>query len=1357
MSAARRPRLRPRTLSGRMVAVNAVLMALTLAAVAGFSAAFLRSYLLDRVDERLEIAAGFARANQGDIFAGDSANNPADLVEQVRTPSDFIVEFTEGGAPGTPDAQFHRLQGAGPVLLRDIDTASAPGGPFTVRRDGADYRVAIVHLPSYDTVALIGEPTEPVDETVQRLVAVEAVAGSVMLLVALGAGAAVIRRGLLPLGDVVDTAEAIASGDLERRVPAPQDADADETRRLTLSINRMLARLRTALHARASSEERMRRFVSHASHELRTPLTSVRGYLQMVAQGVVDVSQRPDVITRSQQESERMAAIVDDLLYLARLDERPEPRREVVELGRVVADSVADARAAQPEREWSADLAAEGLVLGDEQELRQAVANALANVRVHTPASSPASAALRRVDGRVVLEISDAGPGVAEETAEFVFERFYRGGPSAQRPGSGLGLPIVRAVMRGHGGDAVFTSAPEGGTTVRMEFPPLGGTGGETSGGVRADGSPNGREDGLAANGGFSSDSHPPPDTASSGPDEVAADHPTGTRGRGSMARLLYRLGGFAYRRRRLVVAAWLVVLIAAVAAAVQLRTPMDDTFSIPGTESDQATELMDTRFDGQGATVTAVLRAPGGADVVDNDDYAGAVADTAAELDEIGGVESVDTPHGALADAREQYRDGIADAEEEARERARDSVEEQIPEGTPNREALIAEQLPGAEQQALDKVEQESPEFDESEVVDEIPLFSDDRTTAMLNVQLTEHADSVDQETVDAILDTGDSARDFGMDVEFSGQAISMSPPEVGSGEAVGVVAALVILAINFGAVVAAGLPIVVALLGVGLGMALLYAATGFVELNSTAPILAMMLGIAVGIDYVLFVLSRHRKQVGEGMDPAESAARSIGTAGSAVVFAGITVVIALAGLSVVGIPFLTMMGAAAMVTVSIAVLLAITLLPALLGFIGHRVAAGRLPWLGRRADAALHARRPMSARWVRTVTRRPVVTVVAVLAVLVVALIPVRDLHLGLPTDATSATDTTQRQAYEIISEKFGPGHAAKLAVVADLTGLSDTPAAADDVAERLEEVDGVEEVLPPQLNGVEDTAIIAVVPETGPSSYATEDLLHDVRGLSDEIDEDIGARISVAGATATAIDVSESLADSLPVFVTVVIGLALILMAVVFRSIVVPVKAALGFVLSAGAALGLTVAVFQWGYGAGLLGVEPSPTLLAFMPTLLIGILFGLAMDYEVFLVSRMREDFVHGGDAHKAVATGFRQGARVVTAAAAIMVIVFTSFVFGDNEMVKPIAFVLAAGVLFDAFLVRMTLVPAVMALFGRAAWWLPKWLDALLPDVDIEGDRLDAAHPASSGQQAADQVGAESSEAAEAPAGSSADR
>ncbi|GAB3457570.1 hypothetical protein GCM10027570_40260 [Streptomonospora sediminis] len=1339
-------RIRPpriSTLSGRMVLVNAVLMALSLVAVASVSTAFLRSYLLERVDERLEIAAEIARTQQDGIFTEKAAD-----VKQLNAPSGFIVEFTitEG-----PEAGMHRLQGAGPVLLRGIDTATAPDGVFTIHRGGDDYRATLVHLPDHNAVGLIAEALSPVEETVHRLVAVEALAAAAMLLLTLAAGSSVIRRGLRPLDDVVDTAEAIAAGDLERRVPAPTGGDASEAGRLTLSINRMLARLRSALHARAESEERLRRFASDASHELRTPLTSIRGYLQMVSRGVVDVAQRPDVITRSEQESERMAAIVDDLLYLARLDERPAPRRDVVRLSRVVADSIADARAAQPDREWRAEISAEGLVLGDEQELRQALANLLANVRVHTPATGPAVAALRRVDGCVVLEVSDSGPGMAEETAAFVFERFYRGGSPSQRPGSGLGMPIVRAVMRGHGGDAVVTSSVEGGTAVRLEFPPAedGASGtarhrGAPPGGERPDADHYGdghRDDGLPANGAFSSRSHHPRDLASSGPDGLAADRSPGGRRRTSMAELLYRLGGFAFRRRWLVVVIWLVVLAAAAGAAVQFRVPMSDSFSIPGTESEEAADLIDTRFSGQGGTITAVLRAPDGADIVDDEQYADAIRATADELEGVSGVDGVISPHALLTDARDQYDAEMAEAADEAAATAREQVAQEVPPGTPGRDQVVDQMAADAEQQARDQVAEEAPAFDEGEVVEQIPQFSDDRSTAMLQVQLDRPDDEVDRSTVDAVLDTGDSARDAGFDVEFSGQSISMQPPEVGTGELVGIGAALLVLLINFGAVVAAGLPILVALFGVGVGMALLYAASGVLDLTSTAPIMAMMLGIAVGIDYVLFVLSRHRKQVAEGMDPAESVARSIGTAGGAVVFAGATVVIALLGLAVVQIPFLTVMGVAAMVTVTLAVLLTVTLLPALLGFLGTRITAGRLPVLGRRAEAAMTAAEPFSTRWVRAVTRRPLLPILAVLAVLVMALLPLRDLHLGLPNDATSAEDTTQRQAYEIISDEFGPGYGSQLAVVADLTGLSDTPAAADEVAERIEKVDGVEEVLPPQLNDVEDTAIISVVPETGPSAYATEDLLHDVRGLDDDIDRETGAQIAVAGATASAIDVSEKLAEALPVFAAVVIGLALVLMVIVFRSIVVPIKAALGFVLSAGAALGLTVAVFQWGYGAELFGVEASPTLLAFMPTLLIGILFGLAMDYEVFLVSRMREDYVHGGDAQGAVISGFTQGARVVTAAGVIMVSVFAAFVFGHNEMVKPIAFSLAAGVLFDAFLVRMTLVPAVMALFGRAAWWLPRWLDALLPNVDIEGEKLAAAHPASGAGAAADAQGA----------------
>ncbi|GAA3747869.1 MMPL family transporter [Salinactinospora qingdaonensis] len=1319
---------RLRTLRGRMVAAITALMALALTAVAGVSAVALHNYLIERTDQRIEVAAEYARARQIELFVHD----PAELVRQIAAPSEFIFEFTLD-EPDAPDARMHKVQGSGPPLLQDIDVATAPEGVFTTHVAGAAYRATVVYLPAHDATVLIALPLQPVHSTVGQLVAVEALTGSVVLLATLALASAVIRRGLRPLDDVIDTAEAIASDNLERRVPAPSGTAASEAGRLTTSINRMLERLRAAMNARAESEERLRRFVSDASHELRTPLTSIRGYLQMVSQGVVNVADRPDVITRSEEESERMSAIVDDLLYLARLDEQPTPRREVVELSRVVTDSLADARAAQPERTWRTEIEAEGLVLGDEQALRQTVANLLANVRVHTPVSSPAVAALRRVAGRVIVEIRDAGPGVPEETAAFVFERFYRGGSPSRRPGSGLGLSIVRAVMRAHGGEAFFTSSPEEGTVVRLEFPLL-----DPASESRATRS---RDEALTTGGGFSSDFHLPRESDSSDTGELAPDRSSGKRGRTSMAQLLYRLGGMAFRRRWLVVVTWLVLLATAAGAAAALRVPLNDSFTIPGTESQETNDLLEQRFsERSGGTITVVAHAPDGSDIVDDQDYVEAVRATAEELRDVDGVESVTDPYASLSEARERYDAEIDQARQEAVETARERVEEQVPPGTPNRDEVIAGLLPDAEEQAREQFAQEAPEFDEDEVVSQIPLFSESRSTVLLRVQLTQPDTSVAEETIDGVLATGDTAREAGLEVEYSGQAISVDTPTVGSSEAFGVLAALVVLLINFGAVVAAGLPIVVALIGVGVGMSLLYAAADWLDLTSTAPIMAIMLGIAVGIDYALFVLSRHRKQVADGMAPEESAARAIGTAGSAVVFAGATVIIALLGLSVVGIPFLTIMGLAAVATVAVAVLVAITLLPALLGFLGRRVTAGRLPVLGRHAEAAMHTERTLSMRWVRLVTRRPLLPILAVLAVLVMALIPVRELHLGLPNDATSPEDTTQRQAYEIISDEFGPGFSAPLLVVADLTGVADTEAATEGVTDRLDGLDGVQEVTQPQLNEAGDTAIITVIPENGPSDYATEDLLHEVRDLEGDVAEETGAQISVTGSTAATIDISERLGEALPMFLAVVIGLALVLMTVVFRSILVPVKAALGFVLSAGGALGMTVAVFQLGYGADLLGVEPAPTLVAFMPVLLIGILFGLAMDYEVFLVSRMREDYVHGGDARAAIVSGFGQGARVVTAAAVIMTIVFGSFVFSHNEIVKSIAFALAAGVVFDAFLVRMTLVPAVMALFGRAAWWLPRWLAAVLPNVDIEGERLARPHhqPATAASPGADE-------------------
>jgi RND superfamily putative drug exporter len=531
-------------------------------------------------------------------------------------------------------------------------------------------------------------------------------------------------------------------------------------------------------------------------------------------------------------------------------------------------------------------------------------------------------------------------------------------------------------------------------------------------------------------------------------------------------------------------------------------------------------------------------------------------------------------------------------------------------------------------------------------------------------------------------------------------------------------------------------------ALIGIAVGMGGLLLTSNLVTLSSSAPTLALMIGLAVGIDYTLFILTRHRTQLAAGMTPEESVARATGTAGSAVVFAGMTVVTALSGLSVVGIPFLTVMGVGAAGTVLVAVLVALTLLPALLGFAGARLApkpgsrAARREATDAAADVAPAGSTGGSAgaRWTRLVTRRPLVTVVVVLAGLLALALPAPQLQLALPDNSSAAIGSPERQTYDLVSAHFGPGLNGPLVVLAE--GLD--PATAQQSAQRIAvAIGGVPTGTPGTFRGgVADvayaapsvlpdgtTGLITVVPASGPQEQATSDLVGRLRDLAPGLEKQTGARIAVTGQTAVAIDVSDRLGAALLPFALVVVGLALVLLLFVFRSILVPIKAALGFLLSVGASFGAVVAVFQWGWLAGPLGVPSTGPVISFLPVILMAVLFGLAMDYEVFLVSRMREAYVHGAEPRAAVVTGARHAARVVVAAALIMFSVFASFVTIDDVVVKAIAVGLAVGILVDAFLVRMTLVPAVLALLGRSAWWLPRWLDRLLPDLDIEGAAL----------------------------------
>ncbi|MGZ4642286.1 MAG: MMPL family transporter [Blastococcus sp.] len=735
------------------------------------------------------------------------------------------------------------------------------------------------------------------------------------------------------------------------------------------------------------------------------------------------------------------------------------------------------------------------------------------------------------------------------------------------------------------------------------------------------------------------------------------------------MSTFLARLGRASFRRRRTVAAVWFLVFAAVIAFIATAGGSFNDRFTIPGSQSQAALDrLAQLAPAASGAGAQIVFVAPAGHRI------------------------------------------------------------------TEPRYAAVVEQVVGTARTA--------PHV--AGVVDPFAgkVISRDQRAALASVQYSVTREQLKDTSLSALQRTTAPAKAAGLDVAVGGNAFRSTGPKIGATEFIGVGVAVVVLVLTFGSLLAAGMNLLTALIGVGVGLGGLLAVSHLVSLSSTAPTLALMIGLAVGIDYTLFLLSRHRTQLALGMQPEESAALATGTAGSAVVFAGLTVVIALSGLSVVGIPFLTVMGLGAAGTVLVAVLVALTLLPALLGFAGGRLAPRPRSRVARREQeeaAGGESGHSGGERWVRLVLRRPLLTVIVVVAGLLLAAVPAVKLQLALPDNSSAAPDTPQRQAYDLVSRNFGPGANGPLIVL--VQGLR--PATAQQTSQRIAAsiggvpsatgqfqggMDGVAYAAPQLLPGG-TAAIVTVVPDTGPQEAQTNALVGDLRAATPKLEQQTGTRLAVTGQTAVFIDVSDKLRAALLPFALIVVGLALLLLMLVFRSILVPVKAAVGFLLSVGASFGAVVAVFQWGWLSGPLGVPATGPVISFLPILLIAVLFGLAMDYEVFLVSRMREEYAHGAAPRTAIVVGTRHAARVVVAAALIMFSVFASFVSIDDVTVKAIAFGLGVGVLVDAFLVRMTLVPAVLALVGRAAWWLPRWLDRLLPDLDIEGAKLAAARPA----------------------------
>ncbi|MGW3423141.1 MMPL family transporter [Streptomyces phaeochromogenes] len=743
------------------------------------------------------------------------------------------------------------------------------------------------------------------------------------------------------------------------------------------------------------------------------------------------------------------------------------------------------------------------------------------------------------------------------------------------------------------------------------------------------------------------------------------------------MATFLYRLGRWAFRRRRYVGLLWVAVLGVVAFGALNASDPPDDSSSMPGIEAQKAFDLINERFPGteaDGADARIVFVAPEGQQVT-----------SAANRSAI--------------------------------------------------DALVTEAADGP--QVADVV---SP-FDGRGV-------SKDASTAYATVTYDVKADGLADATRQKLEGAIEEARDSGLTVEAGGSALETEASS-GMGEVIGVALAAVVLVITFGSLAAAGLPLLTALLGVGVSMASIIALGSVLGLSSTTGELAMMLGLAVGIDYSLFVVSRYREERAKGHGPQEATGLAVGTAGSAVVFAGLTVVIALAGLSVIGVPMLTQMGLGAAGAVLTGVLIALTVVPALLGCWPNAVLArqvreggGRIRMGGRRirkgegrigkgegriregsTGASVKGAESLGTRWARFVLRRPVPVLIASVAGLGALAVPAMELRMGMPGDEAKSTATTERRAYDALAGGFGPGFNGPLTVVVDATGADDPEAAVKEISGKLGGTKGVVSVSPARFNKAQDTAVLSVTPSTAPADERTKDLVNTIREERPATESAVGVTFEVTGTTALNIDVAQKLQDALVPYLAVVVGLAFLLLMLVFRSVLVPLKAALGYLLSVLASLGAIVMVFQQGHGAGLLGVEQTGPIMSMMPIMLVGIVFGLAMDYEVFLVSRMREAYVHGERPGEAVVTGFRHSARVVTAAALIMMAVFAGFMTGGESMVKMVGFGLASAVLFDAFVIRMAFVPAVLALLGRAAWWLPRPLDRLLPRVDVEGEAL----------------------------------
>ena len=767
------------------------------------------------------------------------------------------------------------------------------------------------------------------------------------------------------------------------------------------------------------------------------------------------------------------------------------------------------------------------------------------------------------------------------------------------------------------------------------------------------------------------------------------------------MAQLLYRLGRLAYLNRWKTLVVWLLLIAGMAAAAANLSQPLSNNFTIPGLESIEAQDEIKERFNTSDDALTAptakvIVQAPEGKTLEDSD--------VSADVDKL--VTSL-KDSGKLKDTDELVNPVMAAM----------GMKQQL-----------------TEQKAAQGIPQEQIDAD----LKAISPLSEDKRTGTIDITFdAEKAADVTSEQRNAI--TTIISNDSGsLTTAYSGNAFQDSESLGMQSELIGITVAAVVLIITFGSLVAAGLPLLTAVVGVAFGLMGVTAATGFTDsINSMTPTLASMIGLAVGIDYALFILSRFRSELidhinGHDLTPKQLSTRlreigredrahlaglAVGKAGSAVVFAGLTVLIALAALTIVNISFLSAMALAAAATVAVAVLVAITLLPAILGLVGTRVFSVTAPFVT--APDPEQEKPTMGLRWIRQVRSRPLVFLGAGALVLILLAIPAMNLRLSMPTDGVTEPGSPRRVAYEMTEDAFGPGRNSPMIAVVDATSTPEDQRMQSFGAavEKLQGTDGVSNAQIIAPNDAQDTAQVLITPEYGATDERTSDLLHDLRNNADNY--------KITGVGPMFEDISQRLNDALLPYLAIVLSLAFVLLMLVFRSIWVPLIATLGFALTVAATFGLTVLIWQQGF-AGLVS-DPQP-LISFLPIMLVGIVFGLAMDYQVFLVSRMREGYVHGKTAGNAVANGFKHGARVVTAAALIMISVFAAFMLIDEKFIVVMGFALAVAVFFDAFIVRMTIIPATMFLLDDRAWRLPRWLDRMIPHVDIEGESLTRKAP-----------------------------